>query len=77
MPGKVALAGNGKCSSHKVKINDKIKLIITCEEFDDKPIQAKIWRKRYNFEEMNDVQRIIYLFFNKDLPLIFSYFYEL
>ena len=59
-----------RAGSKPLKINEKIKVIITSEEFDNKPIQAKLWSKNYNFEKMNNVQRIIYLFFNKDIPVI-------
>ena len=52
------------------KINEKIKIIITSEEFDNKPIQAKLWSKDYIFDNFNDVKRIIYLFFNKNIPVI-------
>ncbi len=53
-----------------IKINQKIKVIITSEEFENKPIQAKLWSENYNFEKMDNVQRIIYLFFNKNIPVI-------
>ncbi len=53
-----------------LKINEKIKVIITSEEFDDKPIQSKLWSENYDFEKLNDIQRIINLFFNKNLPVI-------
>ena len=53
-----------------LKINEKIKIIITSEEFDNKPIQAKLWSKDYNFDNFNDIQRIIYLFFNKNIPVV-------
>ena len=53
-----------------LKINEKIKVIITSEEFEDKPIQAKLWSGNYDFEKINDVKRIIDLFFNKNIPVI-------
>ncbi len=53
-----------------IKINAKIKIIITSEEFDNKPIQAKLWSEDYNFDNFNHVKRIIYLFFNKNIPVI-------
>ena len=59
-----------RVGTKSLKINEKIKIIITSEEFDDKPIQAKLWSKDYNFDNFDDVQRIIYLFFNKNIPII-------
>ena len=59
-----------KVGTKSFKINEKIKVIITSEEFDDKPIQAKIWSENYDFEKINDVKRIIELFFNKNVPVI-------
>ena len=53
-----------------LKINEKIKVIITSEEFEDKPIQAKLWSGNCDFEKLNDVKRIIDLFFNKKIPVI-------
>ena len=53
-----------------LKINQKIKVLITSEEFEDKPIQAKLWSENYNFEKINDVKRIIDLFFSKNIPVI-------
>ena len=53
-----------------LKINEKIKVIITSEEFDEKPVQAKLWSENYDFENINDVERIINLFFNKNVPVI-------
>ena len=53
-----------------LKTNEKIKVIITSEEFDDKPIQSKLWYENYNFEKNNDVKRIIDLFFTKNIPVI-------
>ena len=59
-----------RVGTKSLKINEKIKIIITSEEFDNKPIQAKLWSKDYNFDNFNDVQRIIYLFFNKNIPVV-------
>ena len=53
-----------------LKINEKIKVIITSEEFDDKPIQAKLWYENYDFENINNEKRIIHLFFSKNIPVI-------
>ena len=53
-----------------LKINEKIKVIITSEEFEDKPIQAKLWSENCDLEKKNDVKRIIDLFFNKNIPVI-------
>ncbi len=52
------------------KKNEKIKVIITSEEFEDKPIQAKLWSGNCDLEKMNDVKRIIHLFYNKNIPVI-------
>ena len=52
------------------KKNEKIKVIITSEEFEDKPLQAKLWSGNYDFEKINDVKRIIDLFFNNNIPVI-------
>ena len=52
------------------KNNAKIKVIITSEEFEDKPLQAKLWSENYDFEKVNVVKRIIDLFFNKNIPVI-------
>ena len=62
-----------RVETKSLKINEKIKIIITSEEFDDKPIQAKLWSEDYNFDGINNVQRIIYLFFNKNIPVIEDY----
>ena len=53
-----------------LKINEKIKVIITSEEFDHKPIQAKLCSEDSSFENFNDVKRIINLFFDKNIPVI-------
>ena len=50
-----------------LKNNAKIKVIITSEEFEDKPLQAKLWSENYDFEKVNVVKRIIHLFFNKSI----------
>ncbi len=52
------------------KKNEKIKVIITSEEFEDKPLQAKLWSENYDLENINVVKRIIDLFFNKNIPVI-------
>jgi hypothetical protein len=52
------------------KINEKIKVTITSEEFEDKPIQAKLWSRNFDFEKLNDAERIINLFFSKNIPVI-------
>ena len=57
--------------SKSLNVNNKIKVIITSEEFEDKPIQAKILStKSENFENLDDVQRIINLFFTYHIPII-------
>ena len=53
-----------------LKVNDRIKVIITSEKFDNKPMQAKLWSENYNYEKLNDIQRIIHLFFNENIPVI-------
>ena len=59
-----------RVGSKVLKTNEKIKVIITSEEFEDKPIQAKLQSGNCNFEKKNDVKRIIELFFNKKIPVI-------
>ena len=59
-----------KASANSLRINEKIKIIITSEEFDCKPLQAKLWSENFNFEKMSNVQRIIHLFFSKNIPVI-------
>ena len=52
-------------------VNNKIKIIITSEEFEDKPIQARILlANSTNYENLDDVQRIMDLFFTKNIPII-------
>ena len=54
-----------------LKVNNKIKIIITSEDFEDKPIQARILPiNSKNFENLDDVQRIMNLFFKKNIPVI-------
>ena len=52
------------------KKNEKIRVVITSEEFEDKPLQAKLWSENYDFEKVKNVKRIINLFFNKNIPVI-------
>ena len=52
------------------KKNEKLRVIITSEEYENKPLQAKLWSRNYDFEKKNDVNRIIDLFFNKNIPVI-------
>ena len=59
-----------RVGTRSLKLNEKTKVIITSEEFDDKPIQAKLWSENYDFEKLNDVNRIIELYFNKNIPII-------
>ena len=59
-----------RVGTKSLKINEIIKVIITSEEFEDKPIQAKLWSANYDFEKINDVKRIIDLFFSKNIPVI-------
>ena len=52
-------------------VNNKIKIIITSEEFEDKPVQARIlFANSTNYENLDDVQRIMDLFFTKNIPII-------
>ena len=37
-----------------LKINEKIRVIITSEEFEDKPIQAKLWSGNCDLEKINN-----------------------
>ena len=53
-----------------LKTNEKIKVIITSEEYEDKPIQAKLWSGNCDLQKINIVKRIIGLFFNKNIPVI-------
>ena len=51
--------------------NNKIKIIITSEEFEGKPIQARILPTNLeNHENLDDVQRIMDLFYTKNIPVI-------
>ena len=59
-----------RAGTNFLKINEKIKVIITSEEFEEKPIQAKLWSGNCDLEKMNDVKRIIQLFYNKNIPVI-------
>ena len=54
-----------------LNVNNKIKIIITSEEFEEKPIQARILlANSTKYENLDDVQRIIDLFFTKNIPVI-------
>ena len=54
-----------------LNVNNKIKVIITSEKFEDKPIQARIFpANAKNYENLGDIQRIIDLFFSKNIPII-------
>ncbi len=59
-----------KVGKKSLKINEKIKIIITSEEFDNKPLQAKLYSEDCDFESVDDVSRVISLFFNKNIPVI-------
>ena len=59
-----------RLGANSFKINEKIKIIITSEEFDEKPIQAKLWSEDYDCEKIDNVKRIIDLFFSKNIPVI-------
>ena len=54
-----------------IKPHSKVNIIITSEEFDDKPVQAKILSQDLaNITGLNDIQRIIKLYFNEKLPIV-------
>ena len=54
-----------------LNVNNKIKIIITSEKIEDKPIQARMLpTNSNNFEILDNVQRIINLFFTKNIPII-------
>ena len=59
-----------RTATRSLKINEIIKIIITSEEFDNKPIQAKLCPKEFDYKKFNNIQRIINLYFNKNLPVI-------
>ena len=57
--------------SKSLNVNSKIRVIITSEKFEDKPIQARILPAHSkNYENLDDTQRIIDLFFTKNIPVI-------
>ena len=56
-----------------IKENSSVQIIIMSDKFDDKPIQAKLldkFKDNKNIEKMDLVNRIIYLYFNKDIPIV-------
>ena len=54
-----------------LSVNNKIKIIITSEEFEGKPIQARILPTNVeSYENLDDIQRIIDLFYTKNIPVI-------
>ena len=59
-----------------IKSHSKVNIIITSDEFDDKPVQAKILSQDLaNITGLNDIQRIIKLYFNEKLPIdLISFF---
>ena len=59
-----------RLGTNSLKINEKIKIIIISDEFDDKPIQAKLWCEKYDCQKIDNVKRIIDLFFSKNIPVI-------
>ena len=61
--------------SKSLNLKNKIKVIITSEKFENKPIQARILPvNSKNYENLNDRQRIIYLFFTKNIPVIEDFY---
>ncbi|MDC0227787.1 ribonuclease E/G [Alphaproteobacteria bacterium] len=57
-----------------IKINCKIKIIITSEKFDEKPVQAKILFSNSEYYSklvnLDHLEKIIYLHFSKDIPVV-------
>jgi len=57
-----------------IKENSLVQIIIVSDKFDDKPIQAKILDKsedsEKNIEKMDIVDKIIYLYFTKNIPIV-------
>ena len=63
----LSVRGVSKC----LNINNKIRVVITSEKFEDKPIQARMLHTNSrDYENLDDLQRIIYLFFTKKIPVI-------
>ncbi len=57
--------------SESSNINNKIRVVITSEKFEDKPIQARMLpTNSKDYENLDDLRRIIYLFFTKNIPII-------
>ena len=56
---------------NSLNVNNKIRVIITTEKFEDKPIQARIISENSkDYDRLNDVQRIIDLFFTKNIRIV-------
>ncbi len=59
-----------------IKENSLVQIIIVSDKFDDKPIQAKILDKsedsEKNIEKMDIVDKIIYLYFTKNIPIVYD-----
>ena len=57
-----------------IKENSSEQIIIVSDKFEDKPIQAKLLDKsegeHKNVEKMNTIEKIIYLYFTKDIPIV-------
>ena len=57
-----------------IKINSQIKIVITSEKFDGKPIQAKILLSNSEHDnklvDLDHLEKIIYLYFSKDIPVV-------
>ena len=60
--------------TREIKENSLVQIIIVSDKFDDKPIQAKLLDKyedgKKNIEKMDIVDKIIYLYFTKDIPIV-------
>ena len=58
----------------EIKENSLVQIIIVSDKFDDKPIQAKLLNRsedgKKNLGKMDIVDKIIYLYFTKDIPIV-------
>ena len=57
-----------------IKVNSIVKIIITSDKFDDKPVQAKLIAPNSEFEEelslLGQIEKIIFLYFTKGIPIV-------
>ena len=60
--------------SKSVKVNNIVKIIITSDKFDNKPVQAKLLVKNSEVEEhlssLDQIEKIIFLYFTKGIPIV-------